>query len=150
MVIGFCGFMHLLLRTCSLLIEFVCIFYLSFQFGSVIFTFLEKTSILALIWPAYYDTYFHGRDEQSEMSKLTSFYPCGWLQSWRSPFFLGGNENDFGDVNVLSVWVYFKSDARFILWHHLLTSKIAVSVMAPEWGRHNTEISDLNSILIWL
>lgn len=74
------------------------------------------------------------------MSKLTSFYPCGWLQSWRSPFLLRGSENDFGDINVLSAWVYFKSDAYFILWHHLLTSKIPISVTAPTWYIHNSEI----------
>ena len=56
-------------------------------------------------------------------------------------FFLRGSESDFEDINVLSVWVYFKSDAYFILWHHLLTSEIPISAAAPKWYIHNSEIS---------
>lgn len=41
----------------------------------------------------------------------------------------------FGDINVLSVWVYFKSDAYLILWHHLLTSEIPVAVL-PQSNAH--------------
>lgn len=123
---------------------------LVFRMGqSVLFYGSQRVLFDSKIWHETYDTVFNGRDEQSEMRKLTSFYPCGWLQSWCSPFFLGGSEKDFGDINVLSVWVYFKSDAYLILWHHLLTSKIAVSVMAPEWYIHNSEISDLNSLFSW-
>lgn len=108
---------------------------------SFLFYSIRRVLFDCKIWHRCYDTVFNRRDEQSEMSKLTSFYPCGWLQSWRSPFFLRGSENDFGDINVLSVWVYFKSDAYFILWHHLLTSKIPISVTAPKWYIHNSEMS---------
>lgn len=47
----------------------------------------------------------------------------------------------FGDINVLSIWVHFKSDACFILWRHLLTSEIPASVTAPARYIHNSEIS---------
>lgn len=50
-------------------------------------------------------------------------------------------ETIFGDINVLSIWVLFKSDACFILWRHLFTSKIPALVTAPTRYIHNSEIS---------
>lgn len=62
---------------------------------------------------------------------LTTFYPCGWLCN-QCPSFspLEVVKTIFGDINVLSIWVHFKSDACFILWRHLLTSEI--SVLGPQ------------------
>lgn len=69
-------------------------------------------------------------------SVLTTFYPCG-SHCILLPVAV---ETIFGDINVLSVYVHFKSDACFILRRHLLTSKIPALVMARTQYIHNSEI----------